>query len=140
MRRPGGNPLTRRRRLLAFSRLTETTHHLSIELNSEGTDYQVLPGAAEGRHQAGWKILRLVFEEAAQKLTREDILAEWPPDEEKPKAITLWRWLSRNVELGQIACEGAGRRTDPFRYWLPQCEEVWKHDFLYEPIERQRTS
>jgi hypothetical protein len=28
-----------------FSRHAETTRHLSIELNAEGTDYKVLPGA-----------------------------------------------------------------------------------------------
>jgi len=138
MRRPGGNPLTRRRRLLAFSRLSETKRHLSIELNPEGTDYEVLPGRVEDGFHAGWPALRLVFEEAPQKLTREDILAEWPGDHAKPNAVTLWRRLSRGVELGQIACEGAGRRTDPLRYWLPEREEVWKQDFLYETLERQR--
>jgi hypothetical protein len=82
--------------------------------------------------------VRLVFEKASQKLTREDILAEWPADHAKPNAVTLWRWLSRGVELGQIACKGADHRTDPHRYWLPQREEVWKQDFLYEMIERKR--
>jgi hypothetical protein len=138
MRRPGGSPLTRRRRLLAFSRLSETTRQLSIELNPEGTDYQVLATTVEDGFQAGWPAVRLVFEEASQKLTREDSLAEWSADHEKPNAVTLWRWLSRGVELGQIACEGASHCTDPLRYWLPQREEVWKQDFLYEMIERQR--
>ncbi len=70
--------------------------------------------------EAGWPPVRLVFEEASQKLTREDILAEWPADHAKPNAVTLWRWLSRGVELGQIACEGAGHRTDPLRYWFKE--------------------
>ncbi len=88
--------------------------------------------------EAGWPAVRLVFEEGSQKLTREDILAEWPADHAKPNAVTLWRWLSRGVELGQIACEGAGHRTEPLRYCLPQREEVWKQDFLCTLIERQR--
>jgi AAA domain len=138
MRRPAGCPLTRRRRLLALSRLPETARLLSIELNPEGTDYQVLPDSVEDGFQTGWPVLRLVFEDAPQKLTREDIQAEWPTDYAKPNIVTLWRWLSRAVELGQIAREGTGRRTDPFRYWLPAREDVWKQDFIYEAIERQR--
>lgn len=138
MRRPGGNPLSRRRRLLAFSRHAETARHLSIELNAEGMDYQVLPGAVECGFQAGWPALRLVLANAPQKLTREDILAEWPIQHRKPKAATLWRWLSRGVELGQLTCEGAGHRSDPLRYWLPEREAEWKQDAIYCLLERQR--
>jgi hypothetical protein len=138
MRRPGGSPLTRRRRLLTYSRHTETTRLLSIELDAEGTDYLVLPGSAEDGFPGGWPALRLVFEDAPQKLTREDILAEWPSDATKPSKMKLWRWLSRGVELGQIACEGSGHRTDPLRYWLPEREAIWRQDCLYEIFERQR--
>jgi hypothetical protein len=138
MRRLGGNPLSRRRRLLAFSRHTETTRHLSIELNAEGTDYLVLPGAVECGFQAGWPALRLVLANAPQKLTREDILAEWPIQHRKPKTNTLWRWLSRGVELGQLVCEGAGHRSDPLRYWLPEREQEWKMDPIYSLLEQQR--
>ena len=41
-------------------------------------------------------------------------------------------------EHGLIACEGAGRKADPFRYWLPEREAVWKEDPLYEIFEAQR--
>jgi len=27
-----------------------------------------------------------------------------------------------------LLCEGAGHRTSPFRYWLPEQEEKWKDD------------
>jgi hypothetical protein len=70
----------------------------------------VLATTVEDGFEAGWPAVRLVFEEASQKLTREDILAEWPADHAKPNAVTPWRWPSRGVELGQIVCERASHR------------------------------
>jgi hypothetical protein len=37
-----------------------------------------------------------------------------------------------------MAREGSERKSDPFRFWLPQREEVWKQAPWYEHIERQR--
>src|SRR5207248_9518459 len=68
---------------------------------------------------AGWSVLRLVFEDAPEKLTRQAILEQWPADFEKPSAATLWRWLERAVTAGQVCMDGTGRRRAPFRYWLP---------------------
>jgi hypothetical protein len=42
------------------------------------------------------------------------------------------------VQRGLIAVEGAGRKADPFRYWLPEREAVWKEDPFYEIFEAQR--
>src|SRR5947209_5391611 len=39
MRHPGGDPLTRRRRLLAVSRYAETPRRLLVELNADATEY-----------------------------------------------------------------------------------------------------
>jgi hypothetical protein len=103
-----------------------------------GADYLPVPDPLEEEFQACWEQLRLVLEDAPQKLTRQDILAEWPPDYAKPQATKLWRWLDGAVQRGLIACEGAGRKADPFRYWLPEREAVWKEDPLYEIFEAQR--
>ncbi len=138
MRHPGGDPLTRQRRFLALSRHAETSRRLLLELNAEGSDYLPVPDALEEDFQACWELLRLVLDDAPQKLTRQDIVAEWPPDFAKPHSTTLWRWLDGAVERGLIVCEGAGRKADPFRYWLPEREAVWKQDPLYEIWEAQR--
>ena len=42
------------------------------------------------------------------------------------------------MQRGLVACEGSGRKADPFRYWLPQREAVWQQDILYQAIEEQR--
>jgi hypothetical protein len=137
MRHPGGDPLTRRRRLLALSRHAETPRQLLIELNAEATEYVAV---AEQQEEDGalWEALRLVLEDAPQKLTRQDIRDEWPPDFAKPSTQTLWRWLDRGVQAGQILCEGSGRKADPFRYWLGATEARWKEHFLYDVLEEQR--
>jgi hypothetical protein len=138
MRHPGGDPLTRRRRLLALSRYAETPRRLLLELNAEATDYLTLADGPIDDFAVNWDQLRGVLEEATQKLTRGDILDEWPTDFEKPGKSTLHSWLDRAVAMGAIACEGRGRRSDPFRYWLPEREAVWKQDPLYEVFEEQR--
>jgi hypothetical protein len=40
LRKPGGNPATRHRRLLGFSRFEETPRQIVAELNPDGADYQ----------------------------------------------------------------------------------------------------
>ncbi len=68
------------------------------------------------------KLLRLAMESAFKRF----LLA------------ALWRWLDHVVQRGLILSEGAGRKTDPFRYWLPEREAVWRQDRLYEILEAQR--
>jgi hypothetical protein len=140
MRHPGGDPHTRKRRFLGFSRHADTPSQLLLELNPDATDYVAVadsdPDQAADPFTANWNILRMVFEDAPQKLTRGDILAEWPPDFEEPPRITLWRWLDRAVRERLIACEGSGRKTDPFRYWLPEREVVWRQNPFYVLYER----
>jgi hypothetical protein len=122
----------RRRRLLAFSRHDETPRQLVIELNPEGTDYLTHGDFEADEFLQSWDRLRMVLEDASDKRTRRQILDEWPADFPPPSDITLWRWLQRAAALGLITQEGSGRRTDPFRYWLPSQEARWRADPLYE--------
>jgi hypothetical protein len=138
MRQPAGDALTRRRRLVALSRYAETPRRLLMELNAEATDYLMIADDEADEFSANWDHLHGVLEEARQKLTRDDILAEWPPDFDRPGITALRRWLERAVQVGMVACEGRGRRSDPFRYWLPEREAVWKQDPLYELLHGQR--
>jgi hypothetical protein len=139
MRHPGGDPLTRRRRLVALSRYAQTPRQLLLELNPQATDYLVVPDDHEDGFLANWEVLRLIFEDAPQKLTRGDIRAEWPADYDKPSATTLRKWLERAVPLGLVACEGTGRKDDPFRYWFPEREAYWrKHYIMYDELEELR--
>jgi hypothetical protein len=141
MRQPGGNPLTRRRRLHCLSRFHETPRQLFLELNADATDYRPVtePEAGADSFAAYLDGLQLVFEDAPQKLTRGDILAEWPPDFDKPSETLLKLWLARAVERGLILREGTGRKRDPFRYWLAATEARWRAESpMYDLFEQQR--
>jgi hypothetical protein len=138
MRHPGGDPLTRRRRLFTLSRLPETPRSILLELNAEGTDYLPVADDYDDPFQENWKVLSMVLEDARQKLSRQDILQEWPADFAKPCSMTLFRWLDRAVREGLIQSEGSGRKNDPFVYWLPEREAAWKEDPIYQLEEQYR--
>jgi hypothetical protein len=91
MRHPGGDPLTRRRRFLALSRHAETPRQLLLELNAEATDYVPVADTHEDTFQANWDVLRTVLEDAPQKLTRLDVLDQWPPTSTSPTPPPLPR-------------------------------------------------
>jgi hypothetical protein len=138
MRFPAGNPQTRRRRLYTLSRHAVSPQHLTLELDETGTTYRLAPETAEEQFEANWGPISLILADAPQKLTRQDIILEWPPDLDQPGGTTIWRSLDRAVEQGLVLCEGKGSKGDPFRYWLPQREAVWQQDPLYALMEHQR--
>jgi hypothetical protein len=138
MRYSGRDPLTRRRRLYTLSRHAVSPRHLTLELDDTGTTYHLARETAEEQFEANWETIRLILADAPQKLTRQDIIQEWPPEVDQPAATTIWRWLDRAVEQGLVLCEGKGSRSDPFRYWLPEQEAVWQQDPLYVLSQQQR--
>jgi hypothetical protein len=138
MRHPGGDAQKRRRRLFTQSRHVASPKTLMLELDEAGTICHLAPETAVEQFEADWEPIRLVLAEAPQKLTRQDIIMEWPGGFDQPNATTLWRWLDSAVEQGLALCEGSGSKSDPFRYWLAEREAVWKEDPLYDIIEQQR--
>jgi hypothetical protein len=137
MRHAGNNIDSRGRRFFCLSRHAVTPRHLSFELNADGSDYTVLPESDDDGFNEQWDVLRGVLEDAPQKLTRFDILDEWPEDYAKPHAGTLWKWLGSAVAAGFVKVEGTGRKANPFRYWLPAAEARWRENPLYEHFEQQ---
>src|SRR5438876_1660194 len=93
MRHAGDNLESRARRFFCLSRHADTPRHLLFELNADGSDYAVLSETDDEGFSEHWTVLRMVLEDAPQKLTRLDILDEWPADFAKPDPVTLWRWL-----------------------------------------------
>src|SRR5262249_54952650 len=89
----------RRRWLRSYSRYDETRRLLILELNAEGTDYLVADpektGTAEGEY---WDVLCMVLDDAIERLTRREILRQWPEDFQKPDRGTAARLLNRGVE------------------------------------------
>ena len=114
----------RRRRLRGFSRHEETPRLLVLELTADGTDYLVHPEVDDEEVGEGWHAVQLVLEDAVTKMTRQELLEQWPTDYPQPAEATLWRLLDRAVKEGWLRQEGSGKKCNPFRYWLPGREEM----------------
>ncbi len=119
MRKPPGDPFTRRRRFQSTGRYPDIPQCIVAELNADGTDYVLLADddQAEGADEAAVldKVLALLREKPTP-LTRDEILAAWPAASPPPTAHTLWRWLNRGVERGLLIRSGAGTKKEAFRY------------------------
>jgi hypothetical protein len=117
MRHPGGNPFTRRRKISAWSRYTETPRQMLIELSPDGRRYDRLPDTSDD-FAANWDTVAEVLTVATMALTRVQIREAWPAGMTRPHAATLWHWLDRAVELGLAERSGTGAKGNPFRYTL----------------------
>ncbi len=116
----------RRRRLVAFSRDADTPGSLVIELNSDGSAFAVREDAPDDdEFRENWVPLRMIFENAEQELTRQQIRRAWPASFPAPSRNTLWRWLNQALERGLIRRDGTGLRGQPFRYFLPEKQAIW---------------
>jgi hypothetical protein len=125
----------RRRRLSAYSRHRTTPRRLIVEQTEDGTDYVSLGDFVTNDFADNWRVLEGVLEDASRKLTRAEILSQWPADFVRPSAKVLWQWLDRAVKDRLILQEGEGRKHLPFRYWLDGMEEVWAGDEVkLEPL------
>ncbi len=131
--RIAGQNTDRRRRLLSFSRYADTPRILYFELSENGRELLVNDEPPPlDEYAENWRIIRLVLEDANGPLTRQDVLEQWPSTYPAPKPLTLWRWLSKAHESGDVRVEGTGRSNEPFRYYLPEKLETWKKDPLYQ--------
>jgi hypothetical protein len=106
----------------------ETPRQLVVELNAAGTDFVALGDVADVEFDERWQQLRPVFTAAPHKLTRRGVQLRWPPDLPRIDQATLWRWLDRAVTQGLLRRAGAGRRNDPYRFWLPERDEELSED------------
>ncbi|MFL5330098.1 MAG: AAA family ATPase [Gemmataceae bacterium] len=112
---------SRRRSLRARGRHADIPGERLIELALDGRDYQVCDLAAEECAER-WEVIRWVLADANKKMTRDEILKNWPETRLKPHRVTLWEWLEAAHQNGSLARSGRGQRNDPFRYWLPERE------------------
>jgi hypothetical protein len=138
MRHAGNNLDSRARRFFCLSRHADTPRHFLFELNADGSDYTVLPASDNDGFSEHWDVLRMVLEDAPQKLTRLDILDEWPDDFPKPCPATLWKWLKSAQAAGLVKVEGTGRKADSFRYWVDAAEARWRQHPLYDLFANAR--
>lgn len=114
------NPADRRRVLTGYSRYSQTPPAVRMELSADGSDYVRLPDGEPDAFEENWPVLRIMLEDCWFKMTRAQILEEWSADHARPHSGTLARWLDQAVERGLLKRQGAGRKSDPFAYWLAE--------------------
>jgi hypothetical protein len=107
-----------------------------IELNLEGTVYQVLPDEPPLEAPAYWPTLRIVLEDAPEPLTRTQLRDRWAEGCPRPAIRTLWDWLDDACAKNLVAHSGTGHTNDPFCYWLPSKLATWLADPLWRIIHR----
>lgn len=139
MELPDANATSRRRRLSAKSRFEETPAERLIQLDELSKHYAIVDKANEDDFSNGWTIMRMVFEDAIGKLTRKQVELHWPDDYPRPNDITLWRWLDLACERQLLSRGGAGRKKDPFMYWLPGRDKEWHDDRIDLTLEPKYT-
>lgn len=123
----------RRRRLAGMSRFAQTSRQLLVQLNEAGSDYECLSQDFDECDFLGnWAHVERLLNSAQDKLTRQQIMAEWSPDVPKPADTSLWRWLDRAYARQMLARDGDGFRSSPYRYWLPHKLEEWMNDPIYQ--------
>jgi hypothetical protein len=94
-----------------------------LELTPDGTDYLAHDRVHEDSGTEIWQVVRLVLDDALERLTQRQLLEEWPEDFRKPDQSTLSRELGAALDKGLIMRRGTGRKNDPYQYWLPGKEE-----------------
>jgi hypothetical protein len=114
------DPANPRRRLLGFSRLVATPRSLLIELDAQYKSYSIVDETEDEEFLKNWDAVRITLEDAPGPLTRAEILEQWPESFPCPKSLTVWRWLDHARDRGLVRRAGAGNRTEPFRYFLPE--------------------
>jgi hypothetical protein len=91
----------------------------TIELNAEGTATRVLTDVPPSdSFEAGWTGLRIVLEDAHHRLSRKEILMNWPEDYDKPCLATVKNWLEKAMSDKLVERFGKGRCASPYRYAL----------------------
>jgi hypothetical protein len=126
------------RKLVALSRFKDTPRQRLIELDAAGTDYVSLGSLIEQEFSQHLDILLEVLADAADKLTQQQIRADWPVERcPQPSQPQLWRWLDQAVRQERVLRTGKGRRSDPYRYWLKNMEAIWaqqQEDSQWDPL------
>ena len=125
-------PQERRRKLFAWSRYEETPRERVIELSADGTDYlESHIDVADKQAEDQFALVEHILTSPPRKLSRLQLLNNWPKKMPTPNPAVLWRTLEGAVKSGKLGQEGTGRKGDPLRYFVPGTDAMW----LPDPME-----
>jgi AAA domain len=107
----------RRRKLFALSRFPETPRRLVYEWEPSGC-FKFLGDPLAARFNENWETLHAILAQRKKAATHQELLMDWPADQEKPSAVTLYEWLNRAHDQKRLRRQGNSRKADPYRYRL----------------------
>jgi AAA domain len=129
----------RRRKLFALSRFSETPRHLVYEWDPKTGAFTGLGDPLGKRFEENWENLRAILAQREKAATHNELLMDWPADQERPSPSLLYQWLNRAFEEKLVRRQGAGRKDDPYRYRLPNEDDEYLDRGELPPIrERPR--
>jgi hypothetical protein len=100
-----------------------------IELSADGTDYFESEIKVADKHaEEQVAMVEHLLTCPPRKLSRLQLLNNWPNKVPTPNPAVLWRSLEGAVKSGKFAQEGTGRKGDPLRYFVPGTDASWRPD------------
>jgi len=107
-----------RRMLHGSSRKRETPQRLAFEWNAATGLFKSLGDVTDAQFEDNWSQVMSILRERTSAATHQELLMDWPPNQERPSASSLYNWLNRATTEKRIRRVGHGTRNDPWRYRL----------------------
>ena len=77
------------------------------------------------RLRENWEQVRAILAGRKTAATHHELLMDWPAGVEKPAASVLYEWLNRATEEKLVRRVGTGRKSDPYRYRMPNADDAY---------------
>jgi hypothetical protein len=139
LHRVGGLPSDeRRRRLIGLSRHAPTPRRLVYEWDPATGAFATVADPHEKRYRENWETVRSILAGRSSAATHNELSMDWPADRARPSAGVLYDWLNRAFEEKLVRRQGRGTRTDPYRYRLPNADDVYRDRGELPPLRELR--
>jgi hypothetical protein len=115
-----------RRKLIGLSRHEETPTRVYYQWEPASGKFAKLDDPHGKQFRDNWSQLKAILSKRKQQAsTHQELLMDWPPDHDKPAACVLYEWLSRATDEKLVRRSGSGRKTDPYRFRLPNQDDKY---------------
>ena len=115
-----------RRKLFAMSRYPETPRRLVYDWDPATGRFTGLGDPLGIRFNENWVHLQSILAKRKKSSTHQELLMDWPPDQERPSAAMLYAWLNRAFDEKRLRRQGNGRKDDPYRYRLENKDDEYR--------------
>jgi hypothetical protein len=115
----------RRRRLVGLSRHAQTPGSLAYQWDPATGAFTLVTDLTEQRYRENWPAVHAILAKRREAATHHELLDDWPSDRDRPGATLLYEWLNRATAEKRVRREGAGRRSDPYRWRLPNADDAY---------------